>query len=576
MKKEIDCLIIGHNNMDFEEYEQSVRKMGTQSIAYRDLNLNFIQFKNKPYHLSGIYNLFYAGTPEAPTGIKLLSMFDSFSATISYLGSYLQRRGYSFDYVQSFQDEKEALAKKLTADNIQTIAITTTYYVTALPILEIIEFIKQHNTTAKIIVGGPFITTKIRNLIDPSLVEYLFKNTIGADFYVNSAQGETALVNIIEAIKNNKEFAEIPNIYYKNGDTYTATHQEKENNRLAENMVNWQIFDDGIDEYADLRASISCPFSCAFCGFPQHAGKYQTATVEGLEGELNQLKQIESLRGVKFIDDTLNVPVKRFKEIMRMMIRNKYPFKWNSNFRCQYADREMVELMKESGCEMVFLGIESGSDQILTNMNKSARVEEYREGIRLLKECGITTFASFIIGFPGETEQTARETIQFIKETGLDYFRAAVWFCEHITPIWQQREKYGITGESFEWSHNTMNARQAADIVDEIYLTIDNPQWVPLFNFDIDSLWHLNHRGHPMENIKQLIGAFNRGVREKINDPNRREVSPEILRQLKTCCKMAPTHPGVVGPTEQDPSALLEAMDQSEQQDEFSVDFDLD
>jgi len=563
MKKQIDCLLIGHNDMNFGEYEESIRKMGIHSGAYRDLNLHFLQFKNKPYHLSGIFNLFYSHDEASLSSVKPLSMFDSFSATIAYLASYLNRYGLIFDYVSSFQDEKEVLAEKLKQHNIQTIAITTTYYVSALPILEIIDFIRKYNSTAKIIVGGPFIATKIRSLEDPMLIEYLFKNTLGADFFVNSSQGETALVKIIQALNNDLSLDQINNIYYKSGDAYISTPTVRENNILTENMVNWDLFPHDIDEYVNIRTSISCPFSCAFCGFPEHAGKFQTAGAQDLEKELNQLARIESLKGIKFIDDTFNVPVKRYKEMLRMMIKNKYKFQWNSNFRCQFVDREMVELMKESGCEMVFLGLESGNNQILKNMNKSAHVEDYLEGIRLLKEYGIITFASFIIGFPGETEQTVKETIRFIKESGIDFFRAAVWFCEHITPIWRERERYKLFGESFEWHHATMDSKQASDFVDEIFLSIDDPLWVPLYNFDIDSIWHLIHRGIPLNKVRKLMESFNRGIREKLIDPSRREVSVSVLQQLKKCCKTS-NHRSVP------------LVEEGNKMDRFNADFDLD
>ena len=563
MKKQIDCLIIGHNDMNFGEYEESIRKMGIHSGAYRDLNLHFLQFKNKPYHLSGIFNLFYSHDEASLSLVKPLSMFDSFSATIAYLASYLNRYGLIFDYVSSFQAEKEVLAEKLKQHNIRTIAITTTYYVSAIPILEIIDFIRKYNSTAKIIIGGPFIATKIRSLEDPMLIEYLFKNTLGADFFVNSSQGETALVKIIQALNNDLSLDQINNIYYKSNDAYISTPTVRENNILTENMVNWDLFPHDIDEYVNIRTSISCPFSCAFCGFPEHAGKFQTAGAQDLEKELNQLARIESLKGIKFIDDTFNVPVKRYKEILRMMIKNKYKFKWNSNFRCQFVDREMVELMKESGCEMVFLGLESGNNQILKNMNKSALVEDYLEGIRLLKEYGIITFASFIIGFPGETEQTVKETIRFIKESGIDFFRAAVWFCEHITPIWRERERYKLSGESFEWRHATMDSKQASGFVDEIFLSIDDPLWIPLYNFDIDTLWHLIHRGVPLDKVRKLIGNFNRGIREKLIDPSRREVSISVLQQLKMCCKTSNQRRG----------ALVEEGNKT---DRFNADFDLD
>jgi radical SAM PhpK family P-methyltransferase len=563
MKKQIDCLLIGHNDMNFGEYEESIRKMGIHSGAYRDLNLHFLQFKNKPYHLSGIFNLFYSHDEASLSSVKPLSMFDSFSATIAYLASYLNRYGLIFDYVSSFQDEKEVLAEKLKQHNIQTIAITTTYYVSALPILEIIDFIRKYNSTAKIIVGGPFIATKIRSLEDPMLIEYLFKNTLGADFFVNSSQGESALVKIIQALNNGLSLDQINNIYYKSGDAYISTPTVRENNILTENMVNWDLFPHDIDEYVNIRTSISCPFSCAFCGFPEHAGKFQTAGAQDLEKELNQLARIESLKGIKFIDDTFNVPVKRYKEMLRMMIKNKYKFKWNSNFRCQFVDREMVELMKESGCEMVFLGLESGNNQILKNMNKSAHVEDYLEGIRLLKEYGIITFASFIIGFPGETEQTVKETIRFIKESGIDFFRAAVWFCEHITPIWRERERYKLFGESFEWHHATMDSKQASDFVDEIFLSIDDPLWVPLYNFDIDSIWHLIHRGIPLNKVRKLMETFNQGIREKLIDPSRREVSVSVLQQLKKCCKIR-NHQSVP------------LVEEGNKMDRFNADFDLD
>ena len=66
----------------------------------------------------------------------------------------------------------------------------------------------------------------------------------------------------------------------------------------------------------------------------------------------------------------------------------------------------MVKKMARSGCKGVFLGVESGSNQILKNMKKGAIIEFYKDGVRWLREAGIVTVGSFIIGFPGETEET--------------------------------------------------------------------------------------------------------------------------------------------------------------------------
>ncbi|HLP58413.1 MAG TPA: PhpK family radical SAM P-methyltransferase, partial [Candidatus Deferrimicrobium sp.] len=502
--------------------------------------LNFIRYNNRPYSISEIFNMFNyrdEQTATLTTPVKPLHVAESFSAAIAYLGSYLAKRGYRFDYVNSFQYGKEVLKEKLSNDDILVVAIITTLYVSVLPIVEIINFIKAFNRTARIIVGGPFISTNVRTLA-PEELGFLLESTIGADFYVNSSQGETALVNIIDALKNNKPLDAVHNIYYKTANGINATDMVREDNRIAGNRVDWNLFKDNVGEYVNARTAISCPFSCSFCGFPQHSGRYQTAPVEEIEKELTILDKIGTVKDVHFIDDTFNIPVQRFKNILRMMIKNKFSFKWHSYFRCQYADREMVELMKASGCEGVFLGIESGNNRILKNMNKAADTGRYAKGIELLKENGIITFGNFIIGFPGETDETVRDTVDFIETRGLDFFRVQLWYCEPITPIWKQKEIYGIQGESFEWSHASMDSRKACDLVEEIFFNVKKSTWVPQYNFDFDTFWHLYHRGMPIEKIRQFLESFNLAVKEKLKEPFRKEAGYESLERIKNACSL--------------------------------------
>jgi radical SAM superfamily enzyme YgiQ (UPF0313 family) len=112
------------------------------------------------------------------------------------------------------------------------------------------------------------------------------------------------------------------------------------------------------------------------------------------------------------VDDTFNVPRSRFKDLLRMLIKNDFGFRWSSYFKCQYVDREIMELMKESGCEFVFLGIESGSQTILDNMRKESDVGTYRRCIEIFHELGIMTMCSVIVGFPGETRATFEEMVR--------------------------------------------------------------------------------------------------------------------------------------------------------------------
>ncbi|MCP4151337.1 MAG: PhpK family radical SAM P-methyltransferase [bacterium] len=531
-KTETDCLLIGHNEMEFAEYEEKTRRMGVNSGAYRDLNMNFINYKGQPYPPTELFNLF-ASREGASTSFKPLTMGETFGAAIAYLGTFLKKHELTYDFVNSFQEEKEQLKEKLRQDNILTIGIISTLYVSVFPILEIIKFIRQHNTKAVIIIGGPFVSTQIRTQ-DPMVVEYLFKS-IDADIFVFSSQGETALVNIIQALKEKTPLQEIENIYYKKEGKYVATPIKKEDNPLSENTVNWDLFAHRVETYLNVRTSISCPFACSFCGFPQHAGKFQTVDVQNVERELDRISEIPTVQSVNFIDDTLNVPIKRYKEIMRMMKKKKYKFRWHSHIRCQYIDEEMLELMKENGCEGAFLGIESGNDEILGNMNKAVTVEKYYKGVSMLKKYGITTFGSFIIGFPGETEKTVQDTISFIKEAGLDFFRTILWYCEPITPIFQQKEKFGIQGSHFEWSHNTMNSTEGVQWIDHIFRTIDQPIWVPQYNFDYFKLFQLMNRGMSLDQVKEFLKAFRLAVIDKLDNPGK-NMEDEIANRLKISC----------------------------------------
>ncbi|ASA20602.1 PhpK family radical SAM P-methyltransferase [Paenibacillus donghaensis] len=531
MGDNIDCLFIGHNEMKFEEYEKIIRAMSVKSGAYRDLNFSFIQKDGRLFNAPDLFNYYYYEKGGRKDDFGPLNLGNLFSNAIAYLSSYLQRRGLTTDYVNSFQVDKQLLIEKLKNNHITAIAIPTTLYVSGFPVLEIMKLIKQYNQTAKVILGGPFIANNLSGS-NETAIQYMLKS-INADYYINSAQGEETLSKVVDALKHNKNVSDIENVLYKDGNVYSSTSLSLEDNRLEENMINWTMFSDRLGKSVSVRTAISCPFSCYFCEYPERAGKYRYTSVESIEKELNAINDLKRVTSVSFIDDTFNIPTKRFKDILRMMIRNKYPFKWNSYFRCQFADREMVELMKESGCEGVILGIESGSNKILKNMNKAATVEQYKQGISLLNEYGIVSEASFIIGFIGEDQDTYRETVQFIEECRPTFYRPQVWYCSTLAPIWANRDKHGIKGVGFEWTHQTMDSNTAFHMVQDMFLNIKNSLWIPQYNFDFPGVIGLMQRGLNLKQITEYINLFNEGVSGKLINPDQKDIGPHIMDRLE-------------------------------------------
>jgi p-methyltransferase len=158
----------------------------------------------------------------------------------------------------------------------------------------------------------------------------------------------------------------------------------------------------------------------------------------------------------------------------------------------------------------VFLGIESGSPTILKHMHKAARIDQYAVGIEELRRRGIVTFGSFILGFPGETAETVRETRAFIEAAPLDYYRTQMWYYEHGTPIAKQRDAFGMAGEGFVWQHNTMDSMEAMDHIDRLFFGIRSAAWLPQWSFDFWFIPYALGKGLSLEQFKRFVEGANR------------------------------------------------------------------
>ena len=525
----LDCVLVGFNDTSFPEYVDLVRAMGETSGAYRDLALALVDVDGVPQRSMDLLNRYhFEGRPaERP-----FHNSDFLWPVITYLGTYLARRGFTFDYVNLFHQEKERLRELLESGDVLSVAITTTLYVSPHPLIEVIRFVRDVNPDVKIVVGGPYVLNRTK-MLDTKALGELF-SYLGADVYVISSEGEAALVQVLEALKSGRRLDGIANIAYREDGGFVSTPIDPESNDLAENMVDYSLFPaDEVRGFATIRTARSCPFKCSFCGFPARAGAYVYLPVDLVAKELDALAEA-GVHTLTIIDDTFNVPKGRFKSILRLMIERGYGFRWNSYLRSDHVDDETIELMHESGCEGVFLGMESGSDVVLEAMNKTARRRHYAYVIPRLKDAGIVTHGSFIVGFPRESAETYAETNQFIEEVQPDFFRAQLWYCDLTTPVWAERERWGLTGAAFKWSHDTMDAATATDLVDRMFLDVENSIWLPQAGFELWSVYYLQRRGMSLAQIKTFLRAFNAAIQERmlLGTPS---VAPDLLETLRRC-----------------------------------------
>jgi len=502
-----DCVVIGYNETPFPEYEGLLRQYGEDSEAYRDLKFSFVDLgRNGKMTYVGLLNHVLRlasgrnGEPFKSGDIPNLAAV--------YLANYLRRRGWRVEYLNLFQYEKDRLAEYLRHDPV-CVAITTTFYVLNLPVNEMVQYIRGCNPRVPIVVGGPLVANHARAYQGEELAAAL--RDTGADIFVHESQGEETLSNVIACLRDGGSLAAVPNVLYFEDDRLRIGGVQRENSSLDEEYIDWTGFGaQSLGPTIQTRTARSCAFSCSFCNYPTRAGKLTLAGLDTIEKELDSMRALGSVQNVVFIDDTFNVPVNRFKDICRLMIRKQYGFRWFSYFRCSNSDEECMDLMAESGCAGVFLGIESGSPTILKNMNKAATIEKYARGIQWLRERGVLTFGSFITGFPGETGQTVQETIDFLRENRPDFYRSQMWYCEPGTPVFSQRDEYEIEGEGFVWSHSTMDSMEAMDHIDRIFLSVRESEWLPQWSFDFWIIPYLLGKGLTAEQFRSFMSLANR------------------------------------------------------------------
>ena len=507
----LDCVVVGYNEPPFEEYARLVAGYGRDSEAYRDLRFSFVEVDGRRLDYTGLlnhaYSLGHAGAGPLTSADRIKSG-DMPNLAAAYLTAALRRASFSADFVNLFQEERERLGALLDA-GARTVAITTTFYVLNLPVIEIVRFVRERRPDAAIIVGGPLIGNHVRRSTPEDLP--LALEEIGADVYVLDAQGEGTLLRVVDAVKGGRSLAAVPNIVYRDGRRLQRTLPVPENNSLDENWIDWRsLATRPLGPTLQMRTARSCAFACAFCAYPTRAGALTLAGVDTVERELESMRTLGGVRNVVFIDDTFNVPLNRFKEICRRMIDRRFGFEWFSYLRCSNVDEEAVELAAESGCRGVFLGIESASNDVLKHMNKAATIANYRRGIELLRRRGVLTFGSFIAGHPGETPETFRETVSFIRDAGLDYYRIQLWYCEPGTRIVDERAKWDLHGHGFRWRHRTMNSREAMNLTEQAFLEVDEAVWLPQWSFDFWIIPYLQGRGVSPSAFRQAMTAAGR------------------------------------------------------------------
>jgi p-methyltransferase len=442
----------------------------------------------------------YPSNSSAPTSQKKLNWQHAPKLNGIALYSYLNTRGINCEIIDCFASEKPRF-QELLQRQPDFIIISTTFIPLKAVFMQLVAQVRKAAGPIPIIAGGPFIYASYllhQRKGDPDYdtdspaQDFLFLNDTPApaiDYFIISGQGLRTLHALVKGIMRGEPVGAMPNIaYYR--------HQELVINPIAEEpfekiAIDWRnlpqhVYSNGV---LNIQASNGCPYNCRYCNFVKDPRATFVRPIDAVVDDMVQLQK-KGIKYVRFVDDNFRLGKPDLKKVCDKFIEAGIAMKWMSFIRIDTLIGFDMHLLKKSGCVEVQLGLESAHPGMLEKMDKRVNADHYYPVIRNLMRHGINVSATFIIGFPGETPETAKTTIDFIKSIDFEdapgYFSWSLFSFAIIplSPIYpeNQRAESNLRGYFFKWRHDSMDTATARSIIDKAYHEIDRSS--PTFTGD--------------------------------------------------------------------------------------------
>ena len=158
-----------------------------------------------------------------------------------------------------------------------------------------------------------------------------------------------------------------------------------------------------------IMITLGCPFDCDFCSRPVFGHLYRKRDLDVVFEEIKQIEQL-GYNQLWIADDNFTLNLSLLRQFCQRMLGRG--MKWSCLSRSTGIDAEIAHLMKEAGCQRVYLGLETGSDETLRLMNKKATLHDGISAVEHFRQAGVEVAAFFIVGYPDETTESIEQTFK--------------------------------------------------------------------------------------------------------------------------------------------------------------------
>lgn len=321
-----------------------------------------------------------------------------------YIGSELEKSGFSVKIIDTRIENrwKDVILNEISSRPL-FVGFSCMMGEQIKSLIRLSKFIKRH-CAIPVVWGGVHPTFFPEQCLEKEYIDYVAMH-----------DGEGVAVDLAQALRGEKSVSDIMGLAYKKGSKVFVNPERRDQTEMP--VGAWHLVEKYIPRYLKsgkigINTARGCVHRCSFCYNAVFNPKYKAKSPEKVAEEIDLLVERYGVKGISFADDDFFSDHGRAYKIAELIKARPYRIKIHINARIDDLNEENLLTMKEAGLDSVFIGIESGDQITLDDMNKDINTSEVFLAAKLAKKNGIKNIYSFVCGYPGEAPEKMKETFR--------------------------------------------------------------------------------------------------------------------------------------------------------------------
>ena len=370
------------------------------------------------------------------------------SLGLASIAAVLEENGYTPKIMDFFREDNwKNIRTDLEKEHPDIVGITCLTN-TRMNAFRVAAMVKEIHPKATVAVGGPHPSVMYQQILEHYPVDVV---VIG--------EGEMTVLDLVRAIEKRKPVETAKGIAFKLDGKVVRTEPRpliEDLDSLPTPAYHHFECEKGKKKFPikDVALSRGCPFNCQFCASSNVWGR--SYRVRGVKKAVNDIEAIleRSERPTLTInDDSFGLEEERAIEFCHEILDRGLTFAWSAKTRVDCISQRMLQWMKRAGCDGISYGVESGSPTILKNINKRISIDQIMRAFELTHRVGIRSEATVMIGNPGETRQTVKETERLLSILKPDHMWVSFTAVYPGTALYELAKGEGLMSDDYWLSH---------------------------------------------------------------------------------------------------------------------------